>query len=260
MTQTVLITGGSRGIGYATAELFAQRGWNVALCSRNEQQAKAAAEKIYNNVILTPGLPRGKDLQKTADSSATPQNDNPKIFGLKADVGNPHDVDDLFASVKKHFGALDALVNNAGILHTGNVFSLTDEQFDDMVRINLTGLARCCRRAFEMMKISGGSIVNISSIAGIQSAEKFSGLWAYTATKSAVVGLSEALALEGKPYGIRVNCLAPGATETEMLHKAAPGLKADAQPEDIAKIAYYLCDKEQSGILSGSVIPVFSNG
>ncbi len=235
MTQTVLITGGSRGIGYATAELFAEYGWNVALCSRDEKQARTAAETIQM------------------------QSSTARVAGFRTDVGNAADVDALFAAVKKQFGRLDALVNNAAIIHAASIFELTDAQFDDMIRINVTGLARCCRRAFEMMKDTGGSIVNISSLAGIQGTEKFNGFWGYTASKFAVTGLSEGLAVEGKPYGIRVNCIAPGSTDTQMLQQVAPGMKPSTQPEDIAKIAYYLCDREKSGVLTGTTIPVFHN-
>lgn len=229
MTKTVLITGGSRGIGYATAELFAARGWNVALCSRKAAEAEAAAARIGRNAL-----------------------------GIGADIGNSGDIDDLFAAVDSKFGTLDALVNNAAVIHLGNALELSDADFIDMMNINVTGVARCCRNAFKRMQ-KGGAIVNISSIAGIQGVEKFPGFWGYTASKFAVVGLTEGLAVEGKPLGIRVNCVAPGATETDMLRKAAPGLKADAQPADIARIVYYLCDGEQSGILSGATIPVFSN-
>lgn len=234
MTQTALITGGSRGIGYATAELFAQKGWDVALCSRSAAQAELAAKRI-------------------AESTK-----NINILGIGADVGNAKDIENLFLSVDKKFGRLDALVNNAAVIHLGNALTLSDADFLDMMNINVIGVARCCRQAFQRMK-NGGSIVNISSIAGIQGTEKFPNFWGYTASKFAVVGLTEGLAVEGKPLGIRVNCVAPGATDTEMLHKAAPGLKADAQPQDIARIVYYLCDGKESGILSGTTIPVFSN-
>lgn len=228
MPQTVLITGGSRGIGYATAELFAARGWNVALCSRNAAQAEAAAKAIHSNAL-----------------------------GIGADMGRKEDIDRLFAAVDEKFGTPDALINNAAVIHLGNALELSDADFQDMLNINVTGVARCCQQAFRRMK-KGGSIVNISSIAGIQGAEKFPNFWGYTATKFAVVGMTEGLAVEGKPLGIRVNCVAPGATETEMLKKAAPGLKANAQPADIARIAYYLCDANESGILTGATIPVFS--
>lgn len=234
MTQTVLITGGSRGIGYATAELFAARGWNVGLCSRSAAQAEDAARRI----------------------TASTKNEN--VLGIGADIGKREDIDRLFAAMDGKFKTLDALVNNAAVIHLGNALELSDADFLDMMNINVTGMMRCSKHAFTRMK-KGGAIVNISSIAGIQGTDKFPNFWGYTASKFAVVGLTEGLAVEGRPLGIRVNCVAPGATETEMLRKAAPGLKASAQPEDIARIVYYLCDGKESGIVSGTTIPVFSN-
>jgi NAD(P)-dependent dehydrogenase (short-subunit alcohol dehydrogenase family) len=235
MTRTVLITGGSRGIGYATAELFARNGWQVALCSRSATQAKQAADHI------------GKET-------------GARVSGYGADVGDATAIDLLFKELSKQFKTLDALVNNAAILPMGSVFELSDADFEESLRVNVTGMMRCCRHAFTLMKKHGGSIVNISSLAGIQGTRKLPGLWAYTASKFAVTGLTEGLAVEGEPYNIRVNCVAPGATDTQMLQQAAPGFKPRAVPADIAKIVYYLSDREQSAILNGTTIPVFSNG
>lgn len=232
MQKTILITGASRGIGFATARFFAEKGWQVAICSRNDGQIKKAADALKKSTS------------------------NNSIIGFAADMGDAGSIAQLFDLVHQRFGRLDALVNNAAILHSGDIFTLTDAQFDDMMRINVTGLAHCCRHAFAMMKGTGGDIVNISSVAGIQFVDKFAGLWAYSATKFAVTGLTEVLACEGKPYNIRVNAVAPGATDTEMLQKAAPGYKPDARPEHIAPLVYYLCDREQSAILNGAVLPV----
>ncbi len=235
MTKTVLITGASRGIGYATAELFVKNGWNVAICSRDDSQIKRAAEQLL----------------KTTS--------NKNILGVKADIGDASSVDHLFDVVRNRFVALDALVNNAAVLHTGNVFELSDSDIMEMMRINVMGLIRCCKHAFTEMKNNGGSIVNVSSLAGVQGTVKFPDLWGYTASKFAVTGLTEGLAVEGKPYNIRVNCVAPGSTDTQMLQQAAPGMKPTTKPADIAHIIYYLCDNEQSGVLTGTTIPVFHN-
>ncbi|NBX81882.1 SDR family NAD(P)-dependent oxidoreductase, partial [bacterium] len=130
------------------------------------------------------------------------------------------------------------------------------------IRINLTGTFLCAQEFFRCAKEKPGkrSIVNISSLAGIRGTEKFPGLSSYVASKFGVVGLTEALAVEGKALGVRVNCIAPGAVDTEMLRKAAPQLKADAMPADIAKIVVFLSDPEQSGVVSGSTVELFTNG
>jgi 3-oxoacyl-[acyl-carrier protein] reductase len=236
MAKTVLITGGSRGIGYATTMLFARNGWQVMLCSRDENAAAKAASTIAK------------------------ETGNAAVRGCAADMADVKSIGALFARTQKEFGALDALVGNAAILHVGSVFELSAAQWDEMMAANVTGLMHCCREAFYMMKKSGGSIVTISSIAGVQNTDKFAGLWAYGAGKAAVIGLSEGLAAEGRPYNIRVNCIAPGATDTDMLQQAAPGMKPKAVPADIAKIAYYLSDAAQSGILTGSTVVVHSDG
>jgi 3-oxoacyl-[acyl-carrier protein] reductase len=129
------------------------------------------------------------------------------------------------------------------------------------MRINVRGSFLCAKEAFKHMKVGkrGGSIVNISSLAGIRGTEKFPGLSSYTVSKFAVIGLTESIAVEGKPHGIRANCIAPGAVKTRMLKEAAPELKTTTKPEDIAKTVLYLCDDTWSGHLTGSLVEVFSN-
>ena len=235
LKQTVLITGGSRGIGYATAELFSANQWNVVLCSRDAAKTAEAARTITKITA------------------------NENVLGIGADIGDAQAIDRLFAAADQKFPSLDALVNNAAVLHKGSLSDFSDTQYAETMRVNVEGMMRCCRHAFARMRGRGGSIVNVSSLAGISGTDKNPGLWAYTARKFAGIGLTDGLAVEGRP-NIRVNCVAPGATDTEMLRKAAPHFKAKAVPADIARIIYCLCDNEQSGILSGATIPVYSNG
>lgn len=235
MARTVLVTGGSRGIGYATAALFAVKGWNVAFCGTNESKVKAAE----NNIITTRGTRN--------------------VLGITADLSKPADIGRMFNETVARFGSLDALVNNAAIIRLGSFpdFSMTD--WDDMLRVNLTAMMLCCQQGFQRMN-TGGAIVNISSLAGVSGLEKFPKMWGYSVTKAAVIGLTESLAVEGKARKIRVNCVAPGATDTDMLKQAAPGLKPDATPADVAQVIYTLADSEQSAILSGTTVPIYSNG
>jgi 3-oxoacyl-[acyl-carrier protein] reductase len=234
MSRTALVTGGSRGIGFATARLLAANGWQVGLCSRNGAQAHDAAERI----AAVTG--------------------NAHVAGWQADIGDGGSIEALFSHIDARFQRLDALVNNAAVFNACDVFGETKE-FEEMMRVNVTGAMLCSRQAFACMRKDGGSIVNIGSLAGIPGTDKIAPFWGYTTSKFAVAGLTEGLAAEGRTYGIRVNCVAPGATDTEMLRRAAPGFKARAQPVDIARVIYYLCDSDQSGILTGTTVPVFCN-
>ncbi len=105
----------------------------------------------------------------------------------------------------------------------------------------------------------GGAIVNMTSLAGVRGPEKFKGLSAYVVSKYGVLGLSDILAVEGKPYGIRVNSIAPGAVDTLMLKQAAPFLKTKTGPDDISRAILFLADERQSGHISGANIEIFSN-
>ncbi|MBZ0256358.1 SDR family oxidoreductase, partial [bacterium] len=102
-------------------------------------------------------------------------------------------------------------------------------------------------------------IVHISSLAGIRGTEKFPGMSAYVVSKHGVIGLTESLSVEGRPYGIRVNCVAPGAVDTQMLREAAPQFKTETEPADIAQAILYLSDPVQAASVTGAVIEVHSN-
>src|SRR5690606_24382138 len=135
------------------------------------------------------------------------------------------------------------------------------EDWERVMAVNVRGPFLCSREAFRRMKAEKkrGTIINVSSLSGIRGVEKFPGLSSYVTSKFAVTGLTESLAVEGKDYGIRVNCVAPGAVDTLMLKGAAPHLKTKTTPEDIAKIILFLADESQSGSLNGAVMEVHSN-
>ena len=126
---------------------------------------------------------------------------------------------------------------------------------------NVRGTFLCCRAAFRQMSMGkrGGAIVNLSSLSGVRGPEKFPGSSAYVVSKYGVVGMTEILAVEGKPYNIRVNCVAPGAVDTEMLKKAAPFLKTNTTPAEVARTILNLADEEQSHHINGALIEIFSN-
>ncbi len=181
------------------------------------------------------------------------------ILCIPTDISRESEVKTLFQKTKRHFGTLHFLINNAGILKIKPFLSMDSKTWDEVLGVNLKGTFLCSKEAFVMMKESGGAIVNVSSLSGIKGTEKFPGLSAYTASKFGVVGLTEALAVEGKPINIRVNGIAPGAVQTRMLKQAGPFLRSSTTPEDIAKLILFLCDDTQSDKLTGSVLEIFSN-
>jgi len=231
--KIAVVTGGSRGIGEATARLFASEGAKVVIAARN-----------------------GEELEKVRTAAGTA-----RVLAVPTDVSDEGQVLRLFEETKRSFGPVDILINNAGVSHLAGVMELSAQDWDNVLAVNLRGAFLCAREAFRQMKESGrgGVIINMSSLAGIRGVEKFPGLSAYVASKHGVVGLTEALAVEGKTYGIRVNCVAPGAVDTKMLREAAPFLKTATTPGDIARTILFLSDDAQSLKVTGAVIEIHSN-
>ena len=157
------------------------------------------------------------------------------------------------AQVRGAFGRierLDALINCAAQLIKRPILELTAEDWDAQLDAGLRGAFLCSREAFRLMREDGGSIVMVSSLSGVAGAEKFPGMAAYVATKSGLAGLAEALAVEGRPHGIRVNVISPGAVDTPMLRIA--GVEGPRlQPAEVARIIVWLASPE-SAPLSGA--------
>jgi NAD(P)-dependent dehydrogenase (short-subunit alcohol dehydrogenase family) len=162
------------------------------------------------------------------------------------DVSVEADVTKAFAGIER----LDALVNCAAQLIKKPILELSAMDWDAQLGAGLRGAFLCSRAAFRLMKDRGGSIVMVSSLSGIVGAEKFPGMAAYVAAKSGLAGLTEALAAEGRPVGIRVNAISPGAVDTPMLQiagVAGPRL----QPAEVARLIAWLASP-QSSPLSGA--------
>jgi NAD(P)-dependent dehydrogenase (short-subunit alcohol dehydrogenase family) len=231
--QVALITGGGRGIGAATAEVLARKGAHVIVASRTEEELKATVARICAH-----GL------------SASP---------MVLDVADENVVELAFSQVAADWGRLDILVNNAAILMSGLFADLAMSDWDRLLAVNLRGAVLCAQQAFRLMRECGGGIVNVSSLGGVPGTEKFPGYAAYTVSKFALTGLTEALAAEGRDCGIRVNGVAPGAVDTAMLRQAAPHLHTHTGPADIAKVIAFLCDPTESGCMTGATLVINSN-
>lgn len=236
--KTVLITGSARGIGAATAALFADSGYNVVInYNTSEAEALSLCEKL-----------------RTKGHNA---------IAVKADVSNRDEADFLFDEAKKAFGGVDVLVNNAGIAQQKLFTDITVQDYDRMFDCNVKSVFNCCQCALPyMIHNKNGRIINISSMWGIVGA---SCEVHYSASKAAVIGMTKALAREVAPSGITVNCIAPGVIDTPMNkgfdEETINALKEETpvgrigNPEEIAKAVLFFAE-EGSGFITGQVLGV----
>ena len=230
--RLAVVTGASQGIGAATAAAMAAAGAHVVLAARDQHALDEVAGRIND-----------------AGGQATP---------LPTDVSNEAAVQRLFAEVAG-VGQVAALVCAAGVLTPARFAETTSAMWDETLRVNLTGTFLCCRAAFTAMVPAGeGRIVTIGSLSGVYATEKFPGLAAYNVSKYGVIGLTEAIAVEGKEHGVSAICLSPGAVDTEMLRRANPALRPGLTPADVAELIVALLDSRLAPA-SGANIPLFSN-
>jgi NAD(P)-dependent dehydrogenase (short-subunit alcohol dehydrogenase family) len=230
--RVAVVTGASRGIGAATAAAVAAAGAHVVLAARDGSALEAVAGRISD-----------------AGGRAT---------AVPADVSDEDAVARLFASASRA-GPVGALVCAAGVLTPALFAATTSALWHETLAVNLTGTFLCCRAAFTAMAGAGeGRIVNIASLSGVYATEKFPGLAAYNVSKYGVIGLTEAIAVEGKQHGISAICLSPGAVDTEMLRRANPALRPGLTPADVAELIVALLDSPLAPV-SGANIPLFSN-
>lgn len=243
-TPVLLVTGGSRGIGAAVCLAAAQHGWAVAV---NYASNKDAAEAVVTTIRDAGG----------------------EAIAIAGDVGNPEDIKSIFARIDEHFGRLDGLVNNAGIVDSvQRVDEMTSERLDRMFRINVTGSILCAGEAVRRMSTrhggKGGVIVNVSSMAAILgSAGQYVD---YAASKAAIDTFTLGLAREVATEGIRVNAVRPGIIDTD-IHASGglPDRARDMSPlipmqrpgttDEVADAILYLLSPHASYI-TGSILNV----
>jgi 3-oxoacyl-[acyl-carrier protein] reductase len=228
----IIITGASKGIGFEMVKQFSQQSKNLVIAiSRNTESLSALVKKENTHSILP----------------------------LKADITNPLHHKKIQQLVKSLNLPVDILIHNAGQIVNKPFEKITAKELHSVYNTNVFAPFMLTQTLLPIMgKKNKSHIVNISSMGGFQGSSKFSGLSAYSSSKTALSGLTECLAEELKDKNIAVNCLALGAVQTEMLSKAFPGYKAPLKPHEMAK---FICNFALTGHLyfNGKILPVSSS-
>lgn len=235
--KVAIITGGSSGIGKATALLFAKEGAQVVIAGIDETKGKEAVKEIGDSAIF-----------------------------VKCDVTNSNDVKKMIDKTVKTFGKIDILFNNAGVYQEDKyVHELPEELWDEIIDTNLKGVFLCSKYAIQIMKKKGGAIINNASSLGLVAEAESP---AYCASKAAVIHLTKVMALEYARDGIRVNCVCPGPIDTPMFRKSFKNKKEAenyiknrtitgriGKPEEVAKVVMFLAADDAS-FVTGSAYSV----
>lgn len=235
--KIALVTGGSRGIGLATAKILSENGAIVAITAKNNERLEKAVLGIPNSL------------------------------GITADIRNSNDVKNVVNRIIEKFGRLDILVNNAGIFpQIKKLHEIDEDEWNEVLDVNLTGQFRFTKEAIPHLQKTSGSIINISSDAGIKAYQGFNAD-AYSAAKAALILLTKCWALEYSKDKIRVNCICPGVVDTDM---TKPFLKTEkdkdfmnsehpigriGQPEEIGKAVLYFASDDASWT-TGAILTV----
>jgi 3-oxoacyl-[acyl-carrier protein] reductase len=232
--KVAVITGSAQGIGASIAKLFSAEGAKLVLIDRQEEQLKTLSE----------------ELRKT--------NENVSYFAF--DITNKEEIKKAFAQIKENHGRIDILINNAGITRDSMSYKMTEENWDSVIDVNLKAPFLLTQEVFPMMKEQkDGVILNASSV----SSEGNVGQANYSASKAGLIGMTKTLALEFARYNVRVNCIAPGFTATEMI-KTIPDevknkivervpMKRFGEPEEIAE-AYLFLASDNAKFITGQTL------
>ncbi len=238
--RVAIVTGAGQGIGKGIVLELAKEGAKVVVSDINEKTMNETVEEI-------------KKLGAEA-------------IGVKADVANSAEVEEIVKRTLEQFGRVDILVNNAGICKTSQVTDMSEDEWDKVLAINLKGVFLCSKTVLpKMVEQKYGKIINITSIAGAKIA--WPKIGHYVASKAGIIGLTRNLALDYSRYGINVNAVAPGAIETAMLDSVLKDLGMTreqviqgiplgriGQPEDIAKVVAFLASDDSSYITGQTII------
>lgn len=236
--KNAIITGGSRGIGKGIATIFAQHGANVAFTYASSVNAANELEKELSELGI-------------------------KAKGYKSDAANFTECEELIKNVAADFGSIDILINNAGITKDNLLMRMSEEDFDQVIQVNLKSVFNMTKAVQRtMLKQRNGSIINMSSVVGVKGN---AGQANYAASKAGIIGFSKSMALELGSRNIRTNVIAPGFIETEMTgkldEKTVEGwresipLKRGGTPEDIANACVFL-GSDLSSYITGQIIHV----
>jgi NAD(P)-dependent dehydrogenase (short-subunit alcohol dehydrogenase family) len=223
--RVAIVTGASSGIGKRTAELLAERGARVAILARSAVALRSIAGE---RMLAVPG-----------------------------DVSIPEDVERLFAETEARFGNCDLLVNNAGVIDPAPLVDTPPDRWRRMFTVNVEAVYLTCRRALpSMLERGAGTIVNVASISGVPGPDKVPGWVSYCASKGAVISLTEALAVEVKARGVRVNAVSPGSVDTPMWAEASGGAPASMTADEVAEAILFLAS-DRSRAMNGQNLHVW---
>lgn len=236
--KIALITGASKGIGRKIAEKFAEHGAQVAF-------------------TYLSSVEKGEALEKELESFGT------RIKGFRSDASKFDEAEKLINDIVEHFGGLDIVVNNAGITKDGLLMRMTEENWDDVMNVNLKSIFNVTKAASKvMMKARKGAFINMSSVVGVQGN---AGQANYAASKAGIIGFTKSVAKELGSRNIRSNVVAPGFIRTEMTDVLDPKvvegwanaipLKRAGETEDVANLCVFL-GSDMSSYITGQVIPV----
>lgn len=237
--KTAMVTGGTRGIGYAIVKCFLENGASVALCGSRPETVEKALEKLKS------------------------ENPDYKVIGLSPDLQSPEEIAQAVAAVQEAFGRLDILVNNAGVSARDSLYQYRPEDFAKTMDLNVNAVFYCAQAAAKVMREQGGGVIlNTSSMVSLYGQPSGA---AYPASKFAVNGLTRSLARELGKDNIRVNAVAPGITRTDMVAQlpeelikpliATIPLGRVGEPEDVANAFLYLAS-DLASYVTGAILSV----